>query len=154
MTLWHLVLFITLNNAFSCLLSSHDPKIIPPSTIYQGSSNSLLEELRAKKRRCILHVRFLPDFDSPMIERLYWLVSWSDRTIMAGQQQIKTTCGTVMTALTAAVHLSIKEKLLKMNPKTHNCNIIVSFISQKSSPSFFSVTSTISAPSGNEIGSY
>lgn len=73
---------------------------------------------------------------------------------MAGQQQIKTTCGTVMTALTAAVHLSIKEKLLKSNPKTHNCNIIVSFISQKSSPFFFSVTSTISAPSGNEIGSY
>ena len=88
---------------------------------HRGSSNPLnvplrrgerrlLEEIRPRSQRCIRCRSFLPDSNTPLIEYVYWLVSWSDGTVnnqavVIIQQIRKTTCGTGMTALKAAFHI-------------------------------------------------
>lgn len=97
---WRWVLFITLNHA-SCLLlwpGNHSPSAITGDQYLRCTSRKRGGFWRSVEQG-----------------NIYWLVSWSEagRAVL---RQIKTTSGTVMRALTAALHLFRKEKFLNREP--------------------------------------
>lgn len=127
------------------LVSSCDPEIFapPPSwTIFQY----LKCTSREKSKETVFHQTATPLWSNVFID---WPADCSANRRVKSQpvkaiQQIKATCGTVMMAPTAVVHIQSENnngRILNMLWK-HSCNFIIFFISRKASPFFISCSST------------